>query len=179
MGDLAVPARGVGRHGTGEGQALVPAMPVIRSYEQYQGEAYPALDGITPTIGWQWRTEKKGGPAFAVINRTLLGSYKVQQRFPLTEDGWASAWQALVRLSPGNAVKIEARLRARAVEDRVRERESGASETAELDARSLASLSEVALLGGYASGADMKVGERYWSFLTVKSRLWTLGALAW
>jgi len=27
-----------------------------------------------------------------IISRTMLGSFKVLQRFPLTDDGWAKAW---------------------------------------------------------------------------------------
>ncbi len=87
----------------------------------------------------------------------MLLSYKIQERFPLTEDGWAKSWMALVRLSPDNAAKVEETLRSRAIADRIRD----SSETSELDARSIAILRDVALLGGYAPEADMKIGGRY------------------
>jgi hypothetical protein len=159
MSDLAIPDGG-GDYGVMSG-VLVPAQPVIRPSEQYIGGVFPLHDGLSPTIGWQW-PEKDGAPVFAIITRTFAGSHKIQEHFPLTEEGWASAWHALVRRSPGNAAKIEAILKARLVQDQ--RREQGSSETAvitELDAQSLATVLDVQLLGGYAATADMTVGERY------------------
>ena len=130
-------------------------MPVIRRDVRYAGVPYPVEDRVSPTIGWQWRAEAKGGPSFAVMSRTILGSFKVLERFPLTEDGWAEAWGALVKLNPRGAKKVLATLAARAAEELA----SGPSPAlAELDGRSLACLREVAFLGGYAPNAAIAAG---------------------
>jgi hypothetical protein len=64
-------------------------MPVISPSEQIMGGVYPLLDGLSPTIGWQFQPQAKGGPAFVILRRTGLGSLKVTASFPLTEDSWA------------------------------------------------------------------------------------------
>ncbi len=154
MGEMA--SRSGGEGGT------VPAMPVIRSSERFIGRPYPLLDGLTPVIGWQGRPEAKGGSVFVIMSRAMLGPYKVVERFPLTEEGWAEAWKALVKLSPAASGKIQATLTARIAEDRALQRGFvPPAEVAELDARSLASLREVALLGGYATQASLMIGEQY------------------
>jgi hypothetical protein len=61
-------------------------MPVILPSEQDPGSPYPLLDGLSPTIGWHFRPQAKGGPAFVMMRRTGLGSLKVIESFPLTED---------------------------------------------------------------------------------------------
>jgi hypothetical protein len=116
-------------------------MPVIRSSEHFYGRPYPLVEA-SYTIGWQGRTEADGGSSFVVISRSLLiGSYKVVERFPLSEDGWAGAWQALIEVSPATAEKVRARLRERADEDRFSEQQSSeSSEIVALDARSLGCL---------------------------------------
>jgi hypothetical protein len=157
MSDLADPERGSpGR----EPDERVPGMPAVRVHSEYGDMPVPLADGFSPTIGWQWLPEKKGGPAFAVITRSRLGSLKTAQRFPMTEEGWAGAWRALASLSPHNAARAAAAIQARRAEGRIgHDRDSAA--IAELDARSVASLHGVALLGGYAPGNGMIVGERY------------------
>lgn len=95
-----------------------PAMPVIRPGELDDGAPHPLLEGPGSTIGWQLQPPADGGPAFVIIARTGLGVLKVADRFPLTEQGWAQAWQALVTLSPDAAGKAGAALIARAAEDR-------------------------------------------------------------
>jgi hypothetical protein len=154
MGEVA--SRHDGAGGT------VPAMPVIRPSERFIGQPYPLLDGPTPVVGWQGRPDAKGGPVFVIMSRSMLGSYKVVDRFPLTEEGWAEAWKALVKLSPAAAGKIRATLASRTAEDRALQRRFEPSpEVAELDSRSLACLYEVALLGGYATRASLTIGEYY------------------
>jgi len=64
------------------------------------------LDGISPTIGWEFRPPAKGGSAFVIVGRTRLGSLKVVDSFPLTEDGWARAWQSLVGQNPAAVPQI-------------------------------------------------------------------------
>jgi hypothetical protein len=105
MGDPMVPERLGGRHAVRE-QTGIPAMPVISSSEQVLGGAYPLLDGISPTVGWEFRSEAKGGPGFVILRRTGLGGLKVVERFPLTEHGWARAWQSLVTKNPAVAPQV-------------------------------------------------------------------------
>lgn len=158
MGDIGVPKLPDGRRAPVTARASVPARPVIRPSEFHDGPPYPLLDSLSPTIGWQERPGAKGGRTFVVIRRSILGSLKVLERFPLTDEGWAEAWQALVQLSPDAAEKIRVRLAERSSEDRNLQRPSP---LAELDARSFACLREVALLGGYAPDAEIAVGQRY------------------
>jgi hypothetical protein len=137
-------------------------MPLIRSFEQYVGAPYPLQDGASLTLGWQWRTERKGGPAFALISRNLVGAYKIREAFPLTEEGWAQAWDLLVALSPGRAAGARQVLAERAVADRARQEEAGETpELIALDVESLAPVRGVTLLGGYAPEVDMLVGHQY------------------
>jgi len=91
-----------------------PAMPVIRPGEMYDGPPHPLVDGVSPTIGWQKQPEARGGPVFVIIARTRLGTLRAAGRFPLTEDGWDQAWQALVKANPVAAGKAWAVLAARA-----------------------------------------------------------------
>lgn len=135
-------------------------MPQIQPHEQPPGVAYPLLDGPTLTLGWQWRSDAKGGPCFATPRRTVLGGYKVLERFPFTPEGWASAWDALVKLDPNSAAKVRVRLKQR----QQHEAEHGygkSAQMAELDARTLVRLRQVALLGGYAPGAPIAIGQWY------------------
>ena len=89
MGDPVVPERPGGRNAAAQEQAGIPAMPVILQSEQVSGSPYLLLDGLSPTLGWEFRPPAKGGPAFVIVRRTGLGSLKVVDSFPLTEDGWA------------------------------------------------------------------------------------------
>jgi hypothetical protein len=51
MGDPVAPERPGGRDAALEGQAGIPAMPVIRPSEQVPDSPYPLLDGVSPTVG--------------------------------------------------------------------------------------------------------------------------------
>jgi hypothetical protein len=62
VGDLAVPERPGGRHAAVQDVAGVPAMPVIRPTEQYMGMPFPLIDGISPTVGWQFRLPAWAAP---------------------------------------------------------------------------------------------------------------------
>lgn len=159
MSDLAAPERPDGRHAAVHASEGVPPMPVVRPAERYVGFPYPLLDGVSPTIGWQWRPEDKGGPVFLIIRRGALGGSKAVESFPLTADGWVSAWQVLVAQNPAIAPKVLAVLRARAVD--VARSSADSREITDLNARSIASLREVAYLGGYAPEAEIFAGERY------------------
>lgn len=93
-------------------------MPNIRPYEKYDDAPYIAHQGINPSIGWVFCGESKGASVFALMKRSgFLGIYEVHTSFPLTEEGWAQAWQELASLSPKNAAKIEDMLRKRTARD--------------------------------------------------------------
>lgn len=97
-------------------RAAAPAMPVIRANEKYAGSPFLLVEGTARIIGWQWSPASKGGPQFVIAARTAMGGVKVQERFPLTEPGWANAWRSLSK-DPVAAHKAAAKLAARAVED--------------------------------------------------------------
>ncbi len=118
MGDPVIPERPGGRHAAAQEQAGIPAMPVISPSEQIPGVPYRLLNGLKPTIGWQFRPPAKGGPAFVILRRSGLGSLKVVESFPLTEDGWAGAWQSLDTQNPAAARKVLAILRDRETDAR-------------------------------------------------------------
>jgi hypothetical protein len=99
----------------GRVEESVPAMPVVREVEK-STLPYPLVDGIPRTLGWQWRSEAKGGPEFVIMTRGAMGGLKVQERFPFTEDGWRNAWQSLARSDGTAAAKVAARLEKRAAD---------------------------------------------------------------
>jgi len=137
-------------------------MPVILPSEQDADVPHLLLDKLSPTIGWQYRPQARGGPAFLIIHRSPLGGLQVGQSFPLTEDGWASAWQSLIRQNPAAAPQLLAALTAREPElARLRAREANSRYLRELNARTLVILKEVAYLGGYIPGAAIRAGARY------------------
>jgi hypothetical protein len=162
MGDVVDPGAGPRPDDAAAGAETVPAMPFIRSFEQYVGGPCPLEDGASPTLGWQWQAERKGGPVFALVTRNLVGSYKLRETFPLTEAGWAEAWDLLARLSPERAAEARQVLAQRAAADRARQEEAGETpELVALDVESLAPVRGVTLLGGYAPDVDMLVGHQY------------------
>jgi hypothetical protein len=61
------------------------------------------MEGLSRTIGWQFRPERRGGPVFVLLGRGAVGLPKVLERFPLTEAGWATAWHALAQQDPDAA----------------------------------------------------------------------------
>jgi hypothetical protein len=162
MDDAASPETSGVQQAPGPAGPSVPAMPDIRPSEQ-SANPYPVLEGLSRTIGWQFRPERRGGPVFVLLGRGAVGLPKVLERFPLTEPGWARAWQALARQDPDAAGKIRGRLTEREREQRELDQRFGtAPELAELDSRSLACLRPVVLLGGYAPDtAAIVIGESY------------------
>jgi hypothetical protein len=154
MDDPVVP-EGLGGRDIAEEQAGIPAMPVISPSEQVPDYPFTLVDGLSPTVGWIFRSQRKGGPVFAILRRTGLGSLKVVESFPLTEGGWAAAWQSLVRQSPAAVLRVSGVLEAR---------EAAAVRTRaghELDARTLITLRGVAYLGGHVPESAMTAGEQY------------------
>jgi hypothetical protein len=137
-------------------------MPVTSPSEQVPGAPYPLLDGLSLTLGWEFRPPAKGGPAFVIVRRTALGSLKVVESFPLAEDGWARAWQSLVRQNPAAVPQLLATLWAREADAaRLRAQDADSREVAELEARALLSLRGVAYLGGYVPDSAITPGGLY------------------
>jgi len=93
--------------------AALPPFPAISWFEWYDNSPYPVIDSVSPTIGWQNQPPEQGGPAFVILTRSAFGSLKVTGRYPLTEDGWVLAWQALEESSPQAAATIRQVLAAR------------------------------------------------------------------
>jgi hypothetical protein len=59
--------------------------------------------------GLGWMDTKKEGPRFVVARIGAMGA-RVLDRFPLTADGWAQAWAALLKLDAGAAQTVAERL---------------------------------------------------------------------
>jgi hypothetical protein len=55
-------------------------------------------------LGWEDRSERRGGRCFIIVKATFT-SFRVIQRFPMTDAGWRQAWKALVKLDRDGAVK--------------------------------------------------------------------------
>jgi len=87
-------------------------------------------------------------------------AYKIIERFPLTPEGWASAWDALLELDPSSAEKARATLKERLLRN-AEQTYGKPAEIKELDGRTLVRLPQVALLGGYAPNAPIAIGDRY------------------
>ena len=113
MTDPAQSGRSDGQRAVVGTDDSAPAMPVIRDHEKYAGSPYVLVDGTSRMIGWQWSAPGKGSPEFVIAGRSAIGTLKVLERFPLTEDGWLGAWRSVAR-DPVAAQKAAARLAKRA-----------------------------------------------------------------
>jgi Short C-terminal domain len=94
-----------------------------------------------------------------IIRRGAMGGLKVLESFPLTQGGWASAWQSLAAQNPAALPKVLARLRDRQAE--AARLGSDSPEMNELDTQALASLRSVAYLGGYVPAGGLFPGQWY------------------
>lgn len=83
--------------GTPEAEMMMaadaPGMPVVQAAE-LTGEPFTLESGRRYTIGWQRWPGAGDEPAFVILRRSW-GFLKVVQHYPLTEEGWQSAWHAL------------------------------------------------------------------------------------
>ena len=97
------------------GKPPAPDMPKV-DISKLQSK-YPELLGdngnLQHGIGWQRRPDSEGGACFLVTKWSVMGGFKVLERFPLTETGWADAWSRLVELDRGAAKTIIRRLAER------------------------------------------------------------------
>lgn len=140
------------------GPADVPAMPAIPRGELSSDQAGPRI--LAPAggkyfIGWQPRGGQEGGAAFVVVRYTVLDQPKVTQRFPLTEDGWHQAWQALTAADGAAADKARAMLAEQASQAH-----AGAA-LAGLEAATIGYVPGLVFLGGYAPEAELAVRDCY------------------
>jgi hypothetical protein len=131
----------------------VPAMPSVSPVEVYRGIPNLLLgSGLRHSLGWQ--DYRKAGPSFVVVRLGRLGRIKVTERFPLTEQGWASAWRALSDRDDGAATAIAAKLAEREARTRA------AAALNALDAQSPRCLRRVIYNGGSA-GVPLAKGQAY------------------
>jgi len=130
-----------------------PEMPSVAPADLYSGT--PNLlraSGVRHSLGWQ--DDRKAGPSFVVVRLSRLDNIKVIERFPLTEQGWATAWRALAALDAEAAVAVGARLARREAGRR------GAAALDALDAGSLCCLRYVIFNGGSGT-APLTKGQAY------------------
>jgi hypothetical protein len=154
MVDLGIPEQP--QEATGGVLTAIPAMPVAGVSAALYGASPHLVEcpGQRYSIGWQ--DSRKVGPCFVVAEiSAILGTVKVRGRFPLTEDGWAEAWRALVGLDGDAARSAAARLAARAAGQRA------IADRARLDADSVCYLRDVIFLGGYLPGTELVAGRPY------------------
>jgi hypothetical protein len=87
----------------------IPAMPRLKPTAVYRGSPRLLLEsGNRYSLGWQ--DHRSAGPSFVVARLSQLGPPKVTERFPLTEEGWASGWRALTEVDAEAATAIAAQL---------------------------------------------------------------------
>jgi hypothetical protein len=130
-----------------------PEMPTMAPADLYVGTPNLLLaSGIRHSLGWQ--DDRKAGPSFVVVRLSRLDNIKVMQRFPLTEQGWATAWQTLAGLDAEAAVAVAARLARREAGRR------GAAALNALDAESLCCL-RYAIFNGGSGTAPLAKGQAY------------------
>src|ERR1051326_8322853 len=137
----------------------VPARPRIEPREMSTGgpvvlEQSAEDASWKHTLGWEDRPGRRGGPCFAVIKATFTGSFKVIERFPLTDAGWRQAWKALVRLDRDGAATVLEVLADRA----------GAAarkaELAEVTARSIGVIADASYIAGTGELPGIASGSR-------------------
>jgi hypothetical protein len=88
--------------------ATVPARPQIEPREMSTGGPVVLERGAEASwkhaLGWEDRPERRGGPCFIIVKATFT-SFRVIQRFPMTDAGWRQTWKALVGLDRDGAAK--------------------------------------------------------------------------
>jgi hypothetical protein len=130
-------------------------MPFIRAPEKYDGPFLLCNSGATYTVGWQFRSARKGGPCYVLARNGIMGSIKVLERFPLTDQGWARAWKALVKQDKAGAELALRVLAKRAAVDRAR------VQLGQLKAETRCLLPAVRFLGGDIAVAALAVKQYY------------------
>jgi hypothetical protein len=75
-------------------------------------QPYQIMYGTRHGLGWQ--QPKNERPCYVLLRANAMGGVKVLERYPLTENGWARAWAALIKLDRAAAVATRITLEARA-----------------------------------------------------------------
>jgi hypothetical protein len=151
MGDHSG-ALAAGGGGSAEGDG-VPPFPVVTRPQAYRGFPTVLAEGRC-TIGWDGQG---GDTCFVTVRTGTFGGFDVVGRYPLTEGGWARAWQAFMELRPD-------RRTVRAVRLALAERQRAADRLAaarELEAETLAAVLEAVFLGGYCPDAGLTARSSY------------------
>lgn len=139
-----------------------PAMPIVPGHELYRGTPRLVLESdLRHSVGWQ--VDRKAGPSFVVARLSRMSTIKVKERFPLTEQGWDSAWRALSDLDATAATAVAVRLAEQA-----ESRRAAAAWTA-VGAESLCSLRHVIFNGG--SGATLPTKDQAYDVLFGSDRV--------
>ena len=119
----------------------IPATPAVPRSQLGRGRPHLLAEyGLRHSLGWQDR--RTGGPSFVVVRLTRLDRAKVTSRFPLTDEGWESAWRTLSGLDADAAAAVSAQLAT------IEARRSAAATLAELDARTVCRLRRMMYNGG-------------------------------
>jgi len=130
----------------------IPAMPSVPPGNIYRGTPDLLVGyGVRYSLGWQ--DHRKAGPSFVMARLRWSGTV-VKARFPLTEQGWESAWRALSSADPAAAVAVADKLAVRA------ERDSALAALDALDSESLCDLRRVTFKGG-SGGLPLSNGQAY------------------
>ena len=115
-------------------------MPSVAPGTVYRGSPDLLVDhDVHYSLGWQ--DHRRAGPSFVLVRLRWFGG-PITARFPLTEQGWESAWRALSTADPSAAAFIAAKLARQA------ERDDAAAALAALDQDSLCYLPRVTFKGG-------------------------------
>jgi len=143
-------------------QPPIPAMPAVPASQVYRGRPRLLAESqLRHSLGWQ--DEKSAGPSFVVVRLSRLGQVKVVSRFPLTAQGWESAWQTLSDLDADAAAAVSAQLAKMAA------RRSASATLAELDARTMSRLPSMTYNGG--SGDSPLVRDKSYDLRFLGDRL--------
>ncbi len=148
---------GEGRH-MDPGSADVPAMPDIPrdklDADNTRAHILAPEEGKHLT-GWRMRGDRNDGAEFVVISVSILGRLNVIKQFPVTEDGWRQAWQALVRTDAFAAKKAQPMLAEQALQARAK------ADLAELKAATIGYVPDMIFLGGHAPESELAVRGSY------------------
>jgi hypothetical protein len=127
-------------------------MPAVSPDTLWRSPNLIPVTGQRYTLGWQ--DAKKDGPCFLLV-RTGVMSEKILDRFPLTQNGWGRAWNALVKLDADAAQAV-----AKALQDS-RDAAAKSQAASELEARTLNTLRGVTYLGGHVPESSITAGKQY------------------
>ena len=156
MANSGGPPNGATQAGAEPSTAIpaIPAMPSAPDPDLYSGPLYLLAEyaAIGHSIGWH--KDRKAGPGFVVVRKRSTGRAKIIERFPLTEEGWAGAWQALSDLDASAAATVAATLAKQAA------RKQAAAARRVLDAESLCVVRQSVFNGGSGS-APLTKGQAY------------------